>query len=541
MLIQLASPFIPLRHIKNGTFGLNGHVCCFDQDVQGFVNTLPRDISDVSMLNVLKNVHTEIGSKSVSTEVYKVRKQKVLGALVWLQAHNREYKHILIDEKALDWLCGPEGTLDVVNLLAEDGMKTIEDEYTDQNADLGPNATTTRETHQSGPHIKTFGFISDAPTGNLSPEDTVIHNEIVQAIDNSELKKDIHVSWPCHGPVAISEFSATRIFARAFPWLFPGGYGDVKDFPCDVGKWGEYLLYYEDGRFAKDKYFCFYALNYITRHRNAKSGNWFVHGFNAGGPQNLQELKDSIKNGDTRFVNRLTYFNKRVKGSTAYFLQHRAQVYSWINYLLEIGKGPPMFFITLSCGEYYWPDIFRLMKERLKIANDPRHNQVFAGSKSLTGIINDYSIVIQEYFQKRVSLWMEHVGLPIFGIVHYWGRFEFAPGRGQIHIHLLGVIKDQAILQLCHDDLKDTNGKEKRANRIANWAKDNFGLTASVNDGFDNIQQNPSNSPCSIRFSDLQTDSLDSTSALNDQQKLMKYCQVHECNGFCMRKRNNQK
>ena len=41
MLIQLASPFIPLRHIKNGVFGLSGHVCCFEQDVEGFVNSLP--------------------------------------------------------------------------------------------------------------------------------------------------------------------------------------------------------------------------------------------------------------------------------------------------------------------------------------------------------------------------------------------------------------------------------------------------------------------------------------------------------------------
>ena len=41
MLIQLASPFIPLQHIKNGTFGLTGHVCCFKQDIEEFVNTLP--------------------------------------------------------------------------------------------------------------------------------------------------------------------------------------------------------------------------------------------------------------------------------------------------------------------------------------------------------------------------------------------------------------------------------------------------------------------------------------------------------------------
>ena len=33
MLLQQASPFIPLQHIKNGTFGLSGHVCAFEQNI----------------------------------------------------------------------------------------------------------------------------------------------------------------------------------------------------------------------------------------------------------------------------------------------------------------------------------------------------------------------------------------------------------------------------------------------------------------------------------------------------------------------------
>ena len=32
------------------------------------------------------------------------------------------------------------------------------------------------------------------------------------------------------------------------------------------------------------------------------------------------------------------------------------------------------------------------------------------------------------------------------GIDHYWGRVEFAPGRGQIHLYMLGIAKDMAYL-----------------------------------------------------------------------------------------------
>lgn len=541
MLIQLASPFIPLRHIKNGAFGLSGHVCCFEQDVGDFVNTLPRDKSDVTLLNVLKSVRTEIGSDSSQKDVYKVRKKQVADALIWLKAFNREYKHVRIDMQALDWLRGPEGSMEVLDLPSQEELYTELDECEDKNADLGPVRNITIDSLQSGDSVKAFGYIDDSPGTTLSPEDTTIHNALVCTIQASNKKKDIHVSWPSHGPVAINEYGSSRIFARAFPWLFPGGFGDVKDYPGDINKWGEYLLYYEDGRFCRDKFFTFYALNYITRNRNANSGNWFINGFNTGGPQSLQDLQDSIKSGDTKFVNRLTYFNKRVKGSTAYWLQQRAQVYSWINYHVEAGNGPPTFFITLSCGEYYWPDIIRLIQERMKIANDPKHVECYSGSKMLTRIINDYSIVIQEFFQKRVQLWLEDVGKPIFGILHHWGRFEFAPGRGQIHIHLLAIRKDQTILRLCHEDLQGPDGKERRAHRLAQWASDHFGLTAKVDTGFNERNIQPSNSPCSIRFTDVAKEEHILSDIRDDQQNLMKFCQVHDCNGFCLRKRNNQK
>jgi hypothetical protein len=54
MLIQLNLPFIPLQHIKNGTFGLSGHVCSFEQDLEEFVNRLPRHRNDTTMLKVIK-------------------------------------------------------------------------------------------------------------------------------------------------------------------------------------------------------------------------------------------------------------------------------------------------------------------------------------------------------------------------------------------------------------------------------------------------------------------------------------------------------
>ena len=58
------------------------------------------------------------------------------------------------------------------------------------------------------------------------------------------------------------------------------------------------MVYFEDGRFVKDKFFVFFALNYITRHQNASSGNWLIKDFYKGGPETLEELKESIQKGE---------------------------------------------------------------------------------------------------------------------------------------------------------------------------------------------------------------------------------------------------
>jgi Helitron helicase-like domain at N-terminus len=542
VLIQLASPFIPLRHIKNGVMGIHGHVCCFEQDLEHFINTLPRHPTDTTVLHVMREMHCEVGGSTPpsSTKEYLVRRKVVADALFWLKKYNIEYKHIRIDLTALEWLKGEEGFLEVQTLESTASSDKGGDDVMvdDRNEDLGPNPTLTKLNTRCGDNVQAFGYINESPGMVLTSEDTLIHNAVVETVNQSEKKRSIHVQWPANGSIPINEYSSTRIFVRAFPWLFPGGLGDVKEAGEDIQKWGERLLFYEDGRFATDKFFSFFALNYITRRRNAKSSSWFIKDFNKNGPQNLEELKDQIRKGDIRFINRLMYYNRCVKGSTSYWNSKRSQVYAWINHHVEIGNGPPNLFITLSCGEYYWPDILRLVTERMVFAKDDRVNYCCRGSTRLTEILNDYTVVIQEYFQVRFELWMETVGKPIFGIASYWGKYEFAPGRGMIHIHLLAIRKEQNIFRLCYEDLQHPDGKAKRDERLASWANSQFGLTATVVNDFASRTISPDNSPCSIWFSDLQTSP---DVVYDDQQNLIKFCQVHDCNGFCLRHKSGKR
>ena len=100
LLIQRVSPFVPLQHLKQGTFGISGHVCAFEQDVNEFLVRLPRQKNDVSMLKVLRTIQTEIGNTSGATvKAFRVRKKAVLLALKFLKKHNTQYHDIPILHK----------------------------------------------------------------------------------------------------------------------------------------------------------------------------------------------------------------------------------------------------------------------------------------------------------------------------------------------------------------------------------------------------------------------------------------------------------
>jgi hypothetical protein len=79
------------------------------------------------------------------------------------------------------------------------------------------------------------------------------------------------------------------------------------------------LLFYEDGRFAKDKLWSFFTPNYIQRHRNRSQSRWFVKDFVGSIPPTLADLQEQLQLGNTTFIDKLMYFGKVVPGTAAYW------------------------------------------------------------------------------------------------------------------------------------------------------------------------------------------------------------------------------
>ena len=103
-------------------------------------------------------------------------------------------------------------------------------------------------------------------------------------------------------------------------------------------------MHYEDGRFSNDVMWSFYIANFITRRKNQSSGSFYVKTFYENGPKTLSELKDRLSNGDTEWIDRLSYFTKTVPGSSSFCRHKKKELNSWINYHLDSGNGRPTFF-----------------------------------------------------------------------------------------------------------------------------------------------------------------------------------------------------
>jgi len=369
-----------------------------------------------------------------------------------------------------------------------------------------------------------YGNLSVEETRHISKVDKQILNTVNQCTNG---KVTPRVSWPVRDVKPVSEYSDEQIFCLAFPWLFPGGVGDINDprlHEIDISDWAQNLLYYEDGRFAKDKLWSFFALNFIFRRRNEAQSRFFVKDFVGDSPPSLNDLKNKIASGDTTFIDKLMYFGKNISGSSAYWRSKKAELYSWINYHIEKGRGAPNVFMTLSCAEYFWPDLKRLLQEYIFLC-EGKEVDLDKDHAALNKALNDYAIVVQEFFHLRVNSFLKTIGLEVFGIKYYWGRFEFAKSRGQIHLHLLAIVDDIALFETLWN-LKGQ--KQEQDDLLAEWAKQRFNLTATIEEQKYTVPEEQAHSPCKLRF--CQT-----VDSKVDQQLLCKDVQMHECSGFCLR------
>jgi hypothetical protein len=532
LLIQQISCYVPLHHLRNGQIGSKGHVCCFEQNIEEVCTTLPRLPCNVKIIRVIKQYKKEGGEIGKTT--FCIRRNVVLEALHWLKKHNIEYQDIVIKESNLDWIKDKEGQeqeLPPCDIELDAESTDFESSLQDRGPAASQVAEVMDKQQEEEEEETVFGMLPGTAPHLPKEKDSSVTQSLYQATQQGNDNKtgEATINFPYTDPTPVSEYDTNSgLFPKAFPWLFPGGRGDFHQFrpkKITITEWVKNLVLYEDGRFAKDKMFGFYVLNYATRKKNQTSGGYFVDSFFKEGPKDLEALKAKIQSGDTSWIDRICYYSKLVSGSAGYWRSKRAELYSWIQHHVEAGHGPPTFFMTFSCAEYKWQDIKRLVIDRFECAGLPAPD---LENISFVRLVNDYTLIVQEYFQQRIQLWLDTVGKKVFGIKHYWLRFEFAPSRGQIHAHMLAIHEDPDVLQQYH---RLRANKTEQALYLQEWAVRSFGMTASLPKNAE-LEKTHGEHPSTQCYSDL-------TDLPRDKAACLVRLQNHECNGFCMKPRHH--
>ena len=295
-----------------------------------------------------------------------------------------------------------------------------------------------------------------------------------------------------------------------------------------IKEWGQHLLRYFDGRFLDDSLFGLSLYNTIQRHTNNKEGNFFFNSdrFIGKNPPTVQELKQQLRNKDTKYISMLRHFSRNIKGGDNFWRSKTEDLKHWITHHVARGHGPPTFFVTLSCAENWWPDLKRLLAQLdEKAKNYTRAASIQSGCRiAMANAARRYPLYVNEFFMKRAKSFMGTVVKKALGIEHYWGRVEFAPGRGAIHLHIIGIASDKAYLR----DFYRASTNEEKADVLEKYARETLDMTADVKINDDRLRKpDYLNSPLGKRYCECHNQD-------EDVRQLAEDCMCHQCNKFCL-------
>ena len=227
-------------------------MCSFVQDIKGLATELPRLPSEVKAVKMIRTWSDKTGVES--TKTYMINKKRVMDALNWLKIHNIEYKKALndgtlsINEQNLDWMEGKDEAelpnIITVNTVAQEGEG-------ERDFDRGPaEKQCLHPMEENNNEWESSGIMTEEETPLVGAKDESIINSLKEADMENKMPKVLTMRWPQQETVPISEYRE-KVFCNAFPWLFPGGIGDInegtRENSIDIGSWASNLLYYEDG------------------------------------------------------------------------------------------------------------------------------------------------------------------------------------------------------------------------------------------------------------------------------------------------------
>ena len=237
-LISRVAAMVSYYYISETSTGYHKNVANIVQSVHEVAEKLPRAPATCGIVKV------RVEGKNKSHRDFKVRKRRVLEALLWLQANNPLYEDVEIDESVLNSL--PEDG--VIEATECDGDDVPEDEFGSD--DDGPRGADEQDDEDDAYGAEArLDTESGMITGQPVAHEALMRREHIeraqQPVDKHGAKRKFREYGTMHedgdseaeeeaGPMhfpkregIIDEFNSPGFIAMAFPHLFPYGIGDI--------------------------------------------------------------------------------------------------------------------------------------------------------------------------------------------------------------------------------------------------------------------------------------------------------------------------
>lgn len=421
MLVARAHVQMVIKRVRGHQFHYSGHTVTFLQDVVKFSSALPMLPEDLDIV-YLKPPAARADLSRFRLQFardMKVRRGVVLAWLRHLKQHHPDYRHITILEENLSQL--PEDG-DISHRLPS----ALDDNIADR-----VDETTGLVSEVPEPETE-----EDLPPGaeSMVPHSNIVRTELEQIqsqIDERRPRQRNDMpSIPEVRSTPLDEFSDTqRLWAMAFPTLFPWGAADFKSrrtHTVQLKQWGQHLLKWHDGRFARHPRFRYMLFDMLNRQRSSAQARYVVNNVKDLNRLSFDEFEERL-NSDSGVLNKVARAGSNLLGTRPYWARVRSDLMAQARFMKHSAV-----FLTFSCADMQWHDLHCHFPgwQEFEGATDA------ARSKFIWKSVQENPHIVAKYLDLKLKAFCKNVLKPWLGYDDYWFRYEWQ-FRGTGHIHCL--------------------------------------------------------------------------------------------------------
>jgi ATP-dependent DNA helicase PIF1 len=225
-----------------------------------------------------------------------------------------------------------------------------------------------------------------------------------------------------------------------FPDLFPRArYGkyELRTRYISEAEYRVSRLLNMNGRFRRNQQYLFHLL-YDGDIKHLSNSITHMLRQSKTGIISVEEMLTKIESGDRQLETKLSSLFGNIRGTRQYWFARQGEVNCMMREF-----GPPTWFVTLSCAEYTWENLF----DHLKVINSdmPGVDKMTPGE-----LCSCDPVSVCRHYHARFHAILNNLILtkdkPVLGEVeHYFWRVEYQM-RGAPHIHMLLWVKDAPMI-----------------------------------------------------------------------------------------------